>query len=152
MSVFFYNSSACKNVINFQVINIPDCPTIFHVPLVLRRHGLLEQLKTRLVMPDQLQTNKRFMRKWKELADRAEGLRKVVRIVLVGKYTKLQDAYASVIKALQHASLAVSRKLSLNYINAEDLEEEMKSTDPVRYHNAWKSLCQCQGSLSVVYF
>ena len=77
MSVFFYNSSACKNVINFQVINIPDCPTIFHVPLVLRRHGLLEQLKTRLVMPDQLQTNKRFMRKWKELADRAERLRKV---------------------------------------------------------------------------
>jgi len=128
-----------------QVINIPDCPTIFHVPLVLRRHGLLEQLKTRLVMPDQLQIQKRFMRKWKELADRAEGLRKEVRIVLVGKYTKLQDAYASVIKALQHASLAVNRRLSLNYINAEDLEEAMKSTDPVRYHNAWKSLCQCQG-------
>ena len=137
--------SLLQNLCKFKVINIPDCPTIFHVPLVLRRHGLLEQLKTRLVMPDQLQIQKRFMRKWKELADRAEGLRKEVRIVLVGKYTKLQDAYASVIKALQHASLAVNRRLSLNYINAEDLEEAMKSTDPVRYHNAWKSLCQCQG-------
>ena len=96
-------------------------------------------------MPEQFETQKRLMRKWKELADRAEGLRKEVRIVLVGKYTKLQDAYASVIKALQHASLAVNRRLSLNYINAEDLEETMKTTDPVRYHNAWKSLCQCQG-------
>ena len=100
-------------------------------------------------MPEQFETQKRFMRKWKELADRAEGLRKEVRIVLVGKYTKLQDAYASVIKALQHASLAVNRRLSLNYINAEDLEETMKTTDPVRYHNAWKSLCQCQGSYPV---
>ena len=96
-------------------------------------------------MPQQLQIQKRFMRKWKELADRAEGLRKDVRIVLVGKYTKLQDAYASVIKALNHASLAVNRRLSLTYINAEELEEDMKIKDPVRYHNAWKLLCQCQG-------
>ena len=101
-------------------------------------------------MPEELQVQKKFMRRWKELADRAEGLRKEVRIVLVGKYTKLQDAYASVIKALTHAALAVNRRLSLNYINAEDLEEEMKATDPVRYHNAWKSLCQCQGKMKVL--
>ena len=96
-------------------------------------------------MPEELEIQKSFLRKWKELADRAEGMRKEVRIVLVGKYTKLQDAYASVIKALTHASLAVNRRLSLTYINAEDLEDDMKLKDPVRYHNAWKSLCQCQG-------
>ena len=105
----------------------------------------MEALKSRLGMPEELQVQKKFMRKWKELADRAEGLRKEVCIALVGKYTKLQDAYASVIKALTHAALAVHRRLSLNYINAEDLEEHMKIKDPVRYHNAWKSLCQCQG-------
>ena len=101
-------------------------------------------------MPQQLQIQKRFMSKWKMLADRAEGLRKDVRIALVGKYTKLQDAYASVIKALDHASLAVNRRLSLTYINAEDLEEDMKIQDPVRYHNAWKLLCQCQGIIVLI--
>lgn len=35
-------------------------------------------------------------------------------IALVGKYTKLEDSYASVIKALRHAAIAVNRKLDLN--------------------------------------
>ena len=30
---------------------------------------------------------------------------------MVGKYTKLEDAYASVIKALNHASLALNHRL-----------------------------------------
>jgi len=36
-----------------------------------------------------------------------------VTIALVGKYTKLEDAYASVIKALQHSALAASHRLNL---------------------------------------
>ena len=66
----------------------------------------------------------------------------------MGKYTKLEDAYASVIKALDHAALAVSHKLKLTYIAAADLEEETKVTNPVKYHDAWKILCQCQGKVS----
>ena len=41
---------------------------------------------------------------------------------MVGKYTGLSDSYLSVLKALQHAALAVSRKLVVNWIGAEDLE------------------------------
>lgn len=37
-----------------------------------------------------------------------------VKICLVGKYTSLTDAYLSVIKALQHASLQIGRKLVLD--------------------------------------
>lgn len=44
---------------------------------------------------------------------RYDRLLKEVTIVLVGKYTKLEDAYASVIKALQHAALAASHRLDL---------------------------------------
>lgn len=69
----------------------------------------------------------------------------MVHIALVGKYTKLEDSYASVIKALNHASLAVRHKLKLTYVDASDLESEMKMKDPVRYHEAWRVLCQCQG-------
>ena len=36
-----------------------------------------------------------------------------VKIALVGKYIKLEDAYISVIKALQHAALACRHRLSL---------------------------------------
>lgn len=54
-----------------------------------------------------------FMRKWKDLADRIDHLRKDVNIALVGKYTKLEDSYASIIKALQHASVQVGYRLNL---------------------------------------
>lgn len=36
-----------------------------------------------------------------------------VSIAIVGKYTKLEDAYLSVIKALKHSSLACKRKLEI---------------------------------------
>lgn len=70
-----------------------------------------------------------------------------VHIALVGKYTKLEDAYASVIKALNHASLAANHRLKLTYIAAGDLEEETKLKDPVLFHEAWKRLCECEGVL-----
>jgi len=89
--------------------------------------------------------NRTFMSEWKKLANRAEHLRKEVTIALVGKYTKLEDAYASVIKSLNHAALAIDRKLKLNYIEASNLEKHTLTEDPVGYHEAWKKLCQCQG-------
>lgn len=44
---------------------------------------------------------------------RYDRLLREVTIALVGKYTKLEDAYASVIKALQHSALAASHRLNL---------------------------------------
>ena len=87
------------------------------------------------------------MKKWRTLAEKAENLRKSVEIALVGKYTKLEDAYASVIKALNHAALTLNYKLRLTYIAASDLENTTKVSNPVQYHEAWKALCQCQGNL-----
>lgn len=62
-------------------------------------------------------------------------------IALVGKYTQLEDAYASVTKSLGHAALWTGRKMSLKYIDAQELEDDTLHTDPVKYHGAWKVLC-----------
>ncbi len=82
------------------------------------------------------------MWKWRDLAERYDNMTREVTIALVGKYTKLEDAYASVIKALQHAALAVHHRLNLTYIEAADLESETKDTDPVKYFEAWQTLCK----------
>jgi len=130
-----------------SVVNIHDCPTIYHVPLALKSQGVVKLLAKRLQLADKVSVSRRFMKEWRVLANRAEHLRKEVSIALVGKYTKLEDAYASVIKALNHASLAINHKLELRYIEASYLEEKAKEEDPVRYHEAWRKLCQCQGVL-----
>lgn len=130
-----------------QVINVCDCPTIYHVPLELYEQGLVQLLSSKLCLKMPVGKPRKFMSKWRSLAERAEHLRKDVHIALVGKYTKLEDAYASVIKALNHAAMAANYRLRLTYIAAADLEDDTKSTDPVLYHEAWKKLCECEGVL-----
>lgn len=44
---------------------------------------------------------------------REERVLDEVKIALVGKYTKLEDAYISVLKALKHASLHCNRCLKV---------------------------------------
>lgn len=44
---------------------------------------------------------------------RVDTLRRDVNIGLVGKYTKLEDSYASMKKALEHASISVGYNLKL---------------------------------------
>jgi len=130
-----------------QVINIQDLPSIYHVPLEMHKQGVAHILQDRLQLdiPLPLEKPRKFMSKWRQIADRSEHLRKFVRIALVGKYTQLEDAYASVIKALGHAALTSNHKLNLTYIASADLEEEAKTTDPVKFHEAWKALCEVDG-------
>jgi CTP synthase len=68
-----------------------------------------------------------------------------VNIALVGKYTRLEDAYASVVKALQHASVKSGYKLNLTFIDAVHLESETKESSPILYHKAWQQLCSTDG-------
>jgi len=44
---------------------------------------------------------------------RSDHVSREVTICLVGKYTRLEDSYASVIKALSHAALACRHRLDL---------------------------------------
>lgn len=81
------------------------------------------------------------MHGWRDLARRVDTLRKEVNISLVGKYTKLEDSYASVSKSLQHAAIAAGYKLNLKFIEACNLERQTKLESPALYHEAWQTLC-----------
>ena len=129
------------------VINIQDLASIYHVLIEMHRQGVVNILKDKLMLDFEIPKPRKFMTKWCQLADRSEHLRKFVKIALVGKYTQLSDAYASVMKALGHAALAANHKLQLVMIAAADLEEEAKVVDPVKYHEAWKALCEVDGVL-----
>jgi len=128
-----------------RVICIHDCSSTFRVPLVLHEQGLIEFIRERLNLNITVPRPKKFMWKWRDLADRHDNVRKTIEIALVGKYTKLQDAYASVTKALHHSALFVNRRLILSYIEAASLEETTKSENPVKYHEAWQILCRSSG-------
>jgi CTP synthase len=85
------------------------------------------------------------MTRWRDMCVSSERFFDHVDIVLVGKYTTLEDSYMSVVKALEHASMRCGRTLKLHWVDSSDLEPEMETDDPVRYHGAWSALCSAKG-------
>lgn len=84
------------------------------------------------------------MKQWIELADRIDNLRHDVNIALVGKYTRLEDSYTSITKALQHAANSVGFNVNIKFIEASNLEKEMLTEEPTSYHEAWHELCKSE--------
>lgn len=129
-----------------QVLCMHDVPSIYHVPIFMEEQGIVELFTERLQLQvPTVPRTRRLMYKWRDLALKAERLMREVTIGLVGKYTQLEDAYSSVIKALQHSALACNHKLKIKCIDAEELEPEMKRDDPVKFHAAWQNLCRSDG-------
>ncbi|XP_071531127.1 CTP synthase 1 [Panulirus ornatus] len=128
-----------------QVICLHDAQSIYEVPLMLEKQQVSHLLSDHLSLNLDTYRPRNFMKKWRDLSTKHEHLRYTVTIALVGKYTQLEDSYASVIKALQHAALACNRKLDLKCMEAEDLEEEAKASRPVKYYESWQNVCKCNG-------
>ncbi|XP_013385443.1 CTP synthase 1-B-like [Lingula anatina] len=130
-----------------QVIGVHDVTNLYRVPLQLEEQNLLPYFRKRLHLPIPDPVPRKLLLSWRELAERCDRLHKEVTIALVGKYTDLEDSYASVLKALQHSALAVNHKLKVKYIEASDLEQSTQHDHPVKYHEAWQNLCSSDGVL-----
>ncbi|XKL60350.1 hypothetical protein PGB90_001366 [Kerria lacca] len=137
------------NVSSKQIISIYDVNSIYKVPLLMKMEGIMELFNYKLKLNTlKCAAETDFMREWKILTCNIENLKEEVSIALVGKYTKLEDSYASVIKALQHAALHAGYKLKLHFINAEHLEKDMLDGDPEvqkLFHKAWKKINNSNG-------
>ncbi|PIK56996.1 putative CTP synthase 1 [Apostichopus japonicus] len=129
-----------------KVLCVHDCASVYHVPLLLANQDVITLLGEQLKL--QYRTSHRSaLNRWKELAYRFENATRNVQIALVGKYTKLEDSYISVMKALFHAGLACNCKVQITRIEADDLEVETQEKSPVTYHEAWQKLCKSNGVL-----
>ncbi|MBT7459990.1 MAG: CTP synthase (glutamine hydrolyzing) [Euryarchaeota archaeon] len=122
------------------VMSTHDVPNIYHVPLMLEKQGLCKILNVDCNTTD-------LLSKWREMALNLDTLTEEVSIAMVGKYTDLSDAYLSVIKSLQHAAMAVSRKLNIDWIEASHLEDSWKQQNSKEFDNAWKLLKNADGVL-----
>tara|TARA_B110000444_G_scaffold97003_1_gene91987 strand:+ start:87848 stop:89479 length:1632 start_codon:yes stop_codon:yes gene_type:complete len=120
------------------VMSTHDVPNIYHVPLMLQEQGLCDILELDCNATDLLE-------QWRVMAHNLDTLTEEIHIAMVGKYTNLSDAYLSVIKSLQHAAMAVDRKLIIDWIEASHLESDWDNSDE-REH-AWTSLKQASGVL-----
>lgn len=108
-------------------------------------HNIIDFLKTRLHLYIPSPRPNRILHQWRQLARRVDTVTCEVKIALVGKYTKLEDSYASVLKSLQHAAIQAGYKLNVKFIEACHLERQAKVEDQALYHEAWQAICKSDG-------
>ncbi|TPX30608.1 CTP synthase (glutamine hydrolysing) [Synchytrium microbalum] len=131
-----------------QVLAVHDCPSVYHVPLLLHKQGLVSVMEKKLKLtPRQEPKTINLLSKWTTLAERFDRLHDSVEIAIVGKYTDLHDSYLSVVKALEHAALSCKRKVEISWIESKYLEPKTQTTDPKNYYDAWSRLCGAKGVL-----
>jgi CTP synthase len=101
------------------VVSAHDVPNIYEVPLVLREEGvdelILDHLGLRAPPPD--------LDGWRAMVRRAAAPTHRVRIALVGKYVRLEDAYLSVVEALRHAGTDHDCAVEVDWVDAEGLRD-----------------------------
>ena len=102
------------------VIPMPTLSTVYEVPLVLAQSNLGNIIAERLG----LQNNGSGLAEWEDLVNRIKQPKDIIPIALVGKYVQLRDSYLSVAEALNHAAIALDKKVDIQWIDSEALETE----------------------------
>ncbi|HLH13352.1 MAG TPA: CTP synthase, partial [Solirubrobacteraceae bacterium] len=102
------------------IVSACDVPNIYEVPLTFREQDvddfILEHFALQAPAPD--------LARWKEPIERSANATDAVRIALVGKYVRLEDAYLSVSEALRHAASLRDARVHIDWIDSESLEGE----------------------------
>ena len=93
--------------------------SIYEVPLALVEQGLDKIVSDRLSLP----VGKPRIRDWIDVIESIKFPEHRVRIAIVGKYMKIQDAYKSIYESLAHAGIHFKTKIDIVRIEAEDLEK-----------------------------
>jgi CTP synthase len=84
------------------VIESPDAPTIYQIPLAFHAQGLDEKVVQKLNLP----TSTPDLSAWREIVQRIVAPHERVRIAVVGKYKDYVDSYKSVLEALIKGGIA----------------------------------------------
>ena len=102
----------------------PECvienltvPVLYEAPLMLERSHLSDIVCREL----HLDCPPCDLTDWNEMLARIAARRRSVNIAIVGKYTKLHDAYLSVMESLYHAGYETGAVVHIKWVEAEEV-------------------------------
>lgn len=107
------------------VIECRDMKSIYEVPLALEDQKMASVVLQRLNMEDK----KPNLTSWIKLVEKIRNPKETVKVAIAGKYTKLSDAYISVVESLKHAGYANNANIEIKWINAEECCDFSKAKD-----------------------
>lgn len=102
-----------------SVIQNIDCGSVYELPLVLENEGLAKVVCERLQIAEGVEPD---LTDWNRLVELTLAKRTPIKITLVGKYTALQDAYYSILEAMEHSGVDLGLEVKINWVESERLE------------------------------
>lgn len=113
----FKKISMFCNVKEDCVVENRTLASLYEAPLMLEKSNfsgvVCRELGISALEPD--------LAEWEEMVRKIKGRDREVTIGLVGKYTKLHDAYLSVAEALAHAGFALNAHVNIEWIDSEEI-------------------------------
>ncbi|SMF05572.1 CTP synthase [Alteromonadaceae bacterium Bs31] len=112
--------SLFTNVEQRAVVPLADAESIYEIPRILKGFKLdqfvLEKFGVEAPEAD--------LAEWDTVLELERNAVEEITVAMVGKYMDLLDAYKSLNEALKHAGMHAGAEVKINYINAEDIEEQ----------------------------
>jgi len=124
---------------NDSIFDDPDCESIYDVPLILEKQGLMKKIRKHF----KIKGHKTDLTKWKRMVSKMKKPRKSVTVALVGKYVKSgntnhKDVYVSVLEALKHGAIANDIKIKIKPIDSNNFKvEELKDCSGIVAPQGW---------------
>lgn len=104
-----------------SVVSARDVDSIYKVPLFFRAEGVDDQILDHFGVDADTAPD---LSDWEAMVRRRDEATDVVRIAMAGKYTQLEDAYLSVIEALEHAGTHHGVKVEVDWVDVETIDSE----------------------------
>jgi CTP synthase len=114
-------ASSC-NLTSDEIITGLDVKNIYKIPVIFEQQRIAKIIskKLNLIVNPNIQ-------KLKTLIENLENPKNEINIAIAGKYTALEDAYASIIEALNHCSAHFSTKINLKWIETSNRNLNLKN-------------------------
>lgn len=110
------------------VIECRDMKSIYEVPLALEDQNMADVIFKML----SVKSKKPDLKGWIELVEKIKNPKKNIKVAIAGKYTKLSDAYISVVESLKHAGYTNEASVEIKWINSEECIDEKKCKEQLK--------------------
>lgn len=109
-----------------DIISNPDLDTVYEIPLILHKQGIVKRILSKFSLP----YKEPKLKDWKEFVEKVKApKKKTINIAIIGKYFgtgeyQLRDSYAALFDAIDHAGWAEGVNVKTHWINAEKIEKD----------------------------
>ncbi|MBD3249560.1 CTP synthase (glutamine hydrolyzing) [Candidatus Woesearchaeota archaeon] len=117
--------SVYSNVEVENVIGLHNTDTVYKAPFLLKDLKADERVVSLLNLNSKISNRmqKKELERWNKFVEKYTNIDEKVTIGIAGKYTGLNDSYASILKALEHAGTHNNLRIKIKYIETTAVEE-----------------------------